>query len=329
MTQTALIAAIFTLLAGSLSAADQQLMGLVMPDAKVMAGINLDQAKTSPFAQFVLAHLSGSPAPDLQKMIDTTGFDPRRDVSEVLVATAADPAHPSGVLLARGNFNVGQISAAAQTAGGTASTYNGATLITAQTNPNEPNAHVMGVAFLGTTVAITGDLDSVKAAVDRQSAASSVDPALAAKVNQLSSTNDAWSVSIAPLSSLAGGVKDTPLQGALQGDLLKKIQQTSGGIKFGAPNQISGEAVTSDPKDATALGDVVKFLATMIQTNGKNNQIATLAQNLNVTTDGATLKVALSIPEDQLESFLNAAKSNALAPQKAERNRSERKHATI
>jgi len=38
-----------------LSAADPQLLNLVMPDVKVMADINVEQAKTSPFGQFVLA----------------------------------------------------------------------------------------------------------------------------------------------------------------------------------------------------------------------------------------------------------------------------------
>ena len=46
-------ATLTTVFAGVLpaTAADPQLLNLVMPDAKVLAGVNVDQAKTSPFGQ--------------------------------------------------------------------------------------------------------------------------------------------------------------------------------------------------------------------------------------------------------------------------------------
>src|SRR2546423_6971812 len=161
MRQIAFIAAVFTLVIGSLAAADTQLMGLVMPDAKVMCGINLDQAKTSPFAQYVLAHIAATPDQQFQQLVDSTGFDPRRDVSEILFATSADPANPSSVLLARGTFNLTQIKAAAQTHGAIISDYKGATLFTHPPNPAEAHPHAMGAAFLNGTLAIAGDLNSV------------------------------------------------------------------------------------------------------------------------------------------------------------------------
>ena len=43
--------------AGLLPAADPQLLNLVMPDAKMLADVNVDQAKASPFGQFVLAQI--------------------------------------------------------------------------------------------------------------------------------------------------------------------------------------------------------------------------------------------------------------------------------
>ena len=39
----------------TLSAADPSLVNLVMPDAKVLAGMDVERAKTSPFGQYVLA----------------------------------------------------------------------------------------------------------------------------------------------------------------------------------------------------------------------------------------------------------------------------------
>src|SRR5277367_3094132 len=91
-------------------AADPELMNLVMPDAKILAGANATTTKISPFGQFVLSKIALL-GEEPQKFIAATGFDPLRDVSEVLAATAADPASHSGLLLVRGTFNVDKISA--------------------------------------------------------------------------------------------------------------------------------------------------------------------------------------------------------------------------
>ena len=47
---TATLLAVFS---GALPAADPRLLKLVMPDAKVLADVNVDQAKASPFGQYV------------------------------------------------------------------------------------------------------------------------------------------------------------------------------------------------------------------------------------------------------------------------------------
>ena len=53
MRQTAFLAAFFSS-AVFLSAADPTLLNMIMPDAKVVAGVNVSKAETSPFGQFVL-----------------------------------------------------------------------------------------------------------------------------------------------------------------------------------------------------------------------------------------------------------------------------------
>jgi hypothetical protein len=64
-------------------AADPGLLRLVMPDAKVIAGIQVDQTKNSVFGQYVLSHMQVDDA-SFQKFITDTGFDPRHDVSDCL-----------------------------------------------------------------------------------------------------------------------------------------------------------------------------------------------------------------------------------------------------
>src|SRR5271169_6733824 len=248
--------------AGMLSAADPQLMNLLMPNAKVVAGVNVEQAKNSPFGLFLLSRVQNGD-PGLAKLTAATGFDPRRDLTEILMATLGQPEQ-QGLVLARGTFDSEQILGAATAAGHTVEAYNGINILTGK---DEKLTHAL--AFLGDSVAIAGDLDSVKGAIDRRGNNSSqIDPALAAIVQQLSGSQDAWSVSMVPIAALANGkLPNTNLNGMLNSDILKAIQQTSGGIKFGANIQISAEAVANTSQNATALADVIHFLGNMVQAN--------------------------------------------------------------
>lgn len=294
---------VFLLLASAAPAADQQLMGLLMPDAKVVAGINVEDARNSPFGQFLMSRLPLDNN-DLAKLNAATGFDPLRDLHEVLIATLGDPSQ-KGLILARGNFDGARIFAVGKQTGGTVEAYQGVNILTGQ---GDSLTHA--VAFLDNSIVIAGDEDSVKAAIDRRSNASSIDPALAAKVDQLSHSLDAWSVSIVPLAALANQkMPDLRLNGLLGTDVLKAITQSSGGVKFGAMIQLSAEAVARTDKDATALADVVRFLASLAQSNApaaRAAAIISLVQSLSVTADGNTVKVGLAIPEEQIETALRS-----------------------
>lgn len=327
MRQTAFALIFGSFLAVSLPAADQQLVNMVMPDAKVIAGINVSSARNSPFGTFLLQQVQGSTG-ELQKFVDVTGFNPQTDVDEILMATpgaagaASDPAALAagaqlaakagiaGLVLARGNFNIEKISGLARKDGKQrVQTYNGATLIL-----DPKDMHASAMAFIGNNLAIVGDLAGVKAAVDRRNKVNVLDAELTNKINSLSASQDAWAVSIAPLSSLnAGPATDPalPIQGALNGDLFKNITATSGGIKFGAQIQISTQMTASDEKNATALGDVVKFLVGMATMNaggakGAPPAMMALLQTLTVQTEGKVVNLTVSAPEDQVESLFNS-----------------------
>jgi hypothetical protein len=312
MRQTAFALILGSFLAVGLPAADQQLVNMVMPDAKVVAGINVTSARNSPFGTFLLRQMSANNA-QVEKFVAVSGFNPQTDLDEVLVATPETPAAPGtpnvhGLVLARGTFNVEKISALVKMDGKQQiEEYNGATLIS-----DPKNATSSAMAFIGPNIAVAGDVASVKAALDRRSQANSLDPQLSTKVNSLSTSQDAWAVSIAPLSSLnSGPAADPALKGALNGDLFKKITQSSGGIKFGEQVQLSSEMVAMDEKNATALGDVVRFLVGMATMNagsakGAPPAIITLLQTLSVQTQGNVVSLTVSVPEDQVEGLINS-----------------------
>jgi hypothetical protein len=307
MTARAVPAALaFVLSAGLLHAADPALLNLLMPDAKVVAGINVDQAVSSPFGQFLLSQLPSND-PGLAKFMAATGFDPRRDLHEILTGT---DAQEHGLVLAKGTFDTALIFAAAQAAGQTVETYNGVQILTGKNN-----AHPHGLAFLGDSIAVAGDLDSVHGAIDRRSATSApIEAALASQVEQLSGSYDAWSISILPLSTLAGQMgSGSNLNDLLNSGLLKSIQQISGGIKFGDVIQVSAQAVSNSSQNATALADVVRFLVNMVQVNAPASSAAAISailRNLSVQADGNSVNLTLAIPVQQLENLVRTAEQD-------------------
>src|SRR5262245_34973109 len=120
---TSTLVAVFAgVLPAPAGAADPQLLSLVMPDAKILAGVNVEQARNSLFGQYVLSTIQPD-NPELQALVNLTGFDPRRDVHELLVATNSGPGGKSGVALARGTFDIPKILAAGTAKGGSFQTY--------------------------------------------------------------------------------------------------------------------------------------------------------------------------------------------------------------
>lgn len=303
-----------TVLTGSLFAADPELVSLALPDPQVMAGVNVEQVMLSPFGQFLLAQNSQLPDAGLQKLIGAAGFDPRRDLREILVsfngpAPGSGPGvgTGSGIVLARGTFDIPKILEAAGAEGGTVETYKGVSIVIV------PKQGCF--AFPDSTLAIVGDAAGVRAAIDRKSSPTSISSALAVQVNQLSIADDAWFISMVPLGQLqpkAPGAGQDPFA------IISKVQQVSGGAKFGANVVTNVQAVAQTDQDAAALAAVLKSLPSIVQMGGSGAErepAVALLQNLNVTADGPVTKISLSVPEAQIEQMMQA--NHAKQPQAA------------
>ena len=291
-------------------AADPGLLSLLMPDARVIAGVQVDQTKNSLFGQYVLSHMQPDDE-NFKKFMADTGFDPRRDVSEIVMASNFEHNTPDShwLIAARGVFNPERIAAIAQTKGGTITNFQGVDILSSSGKQSEVAAE-SAIAFFDASSAVMGDLASVKAAIQRRQSRAAASSNLLSKVRDVSAKNDFWFVTLVPISEFAGAMPDANLQGAMRGDLMQAISQASGGVKFGPTVRISGEAVTRSDKDASALEDVVRFLAGLIQQNRSNNsaagQISTALDNLDLKTSGNVMTMSLVIPETQLEQMLES-----------------------
>jgi hypothetical protein len=290
-------------------AADAQLVKLLPADAKVVAGVNVNQAKGSPLGQYVLSQI-GVDNKGLKDVIQQTGFDPTRDVYEVLAVASVDPgttdaskhvsgAKGSGLVLALGNFNIAGITLAATQHQAATETYKGVTII------EDPN-HESGTAFLSASVVAAGDLANVKAAIDRQSAPAAVPASLLSQINQWSSSTDAWVITTVPPSTLTipKGAPNVPGVGA-NANALTNVQRAAAGVQLGVQVTVKAEAVADNAQDAQQMADGLKLLVSIAQMQGNTDPAVTaLFQNLTIAAQGNLLNVTASLPSDQLQKLV-------------------------
>jgi len=296
------------ILPAGLGAADPGLLRLVMPDAKVVAGIQVDRTRDSQFGQFVLSQMQLDD-PAFQQFVSETGFDLRKDVKELLIASnwKSVNGQPSWVVMAKGNFDLQRIQRAAEANGAVMTTIQGASVFSfaGKGSPDSDNA----IAFLDPATAVMGTPPSVKAAIQRKQAGAAASSDLAGKAKDLSAKNDFWFVTLVPLSQFDLVLPTPNSGGPINNNMFMAINQASGGIRFGEIVTISADVVARSDKDAQALGDVVKFFVGMLQQNRQNNPVAGQFSNmldpLETKTEGNTMSMSLAIPEELLERLFN------------------------
>jgi hypothetical protein len=302
-------ASFLSALAGSLPAADPQLLKLVMPDAKAVSDVNVAQAKLTPFGQFALGQLAND---DVQKLVAETGFDPAKDLNELLCASNGAPN--TGLALATGIFDPAKIAALVAKDGAVTETYKGVTILE---DPKKGNA----VAFLNAGLMAAGDIASVKAAIGRQTAPTTLPDSLMAEITMLSNTEDAWAlstVSPALLHPAAPANKPETIDGvAIPANVFQQVQSGYAGVKFGSNITVTAQAQTADAQSATNLAGMLQLLQNMaLMQASQSPDLAAFARSISVTAQGTAVNFSASLPEDQFQKLMQPKAKGHTAQQK-------------
>jgi hypothetical protein len=280
------------------------LLNLVMPDATVVSGMNVDQSIASPFGQYILAQMQFNDS-EFLKFMTATGFDPRKDLHEIVAstpATASTTVH-TALILGRGVFQPAMIIGSATAQGGTITNYRGFNLIGP---PPGQSGEMVALAFLDGSTAAMGDLASVKGAVDRKIAGATFTGPLAQTAVQISASNTAWFCTNTPLSDFMSTRQSGNLGPVAQSGLIQSVQQASGGVQFGSTAiTVSADAVTASPQNAQSLVDVLKFFVSMIAGNANAPAgVTSIASSAQFGVNGSTAHISLVLPEAQVEQLL-------------------------
>ncbi len=299
-------------LASTAFGADAGLLNLVMPNAKVIAGMDIARAKASPFGQFFMKNMNMKDE-DLAKFTAMTGFDPTRDLTEVVIASVdTNTKGNNAILLVRGNFDPARLKLAlAQNGMNVVQMVMGIEMFSKKDDKNS-------VAFIDSGLAVAGDSVAVKAALERRAGGSGLPAATYAKAQDMSRENDIWMVTSVPVSQFAEKMPDnTPgqINGMMKGDMFNSIEQAAMGVKFAATMlNVTMEAAVRSEKDATAMADVARFLSGMVQLNRDKPEVAGLAtalDSMKLTTDAKNVRMTISVPQSEIEKMMQQGKARA------------------
>lgn len=272
------------------AAVDPNLLGLVMPDAKVVYGIQVQQTLSSPFGQYAISHFPQNEG--MLRFQAATGFDPQRDLREILVASPSSGNLNDGtdaLVLASGTFAPEKVLALATVIGANVSNYQGVALITP---PQQRQDRVF--AFLDASTVAIGSEAAVRAAIDRRATLAVFAGPLFQKALDASATHDAWFATITPLTDL---IPAGPTGGFNPAALLQSVVESWVGVHFDTNGvTLSAEALTHSANEAQGLAGMLKLASGML----KGGPAAAL-QNAQVSADGPVMRVILTVPELDLE----------------------------
>jgi len=275
----------------------------------MVAGIDVERARDSFIGRKIMEQMDSKDA-DFAKFVTATGFDPRRDLKEIVIATPdTNTKNPPALFLVRGTFDMARINGFLKSSGVAAAETLGGVEFYTQANGKED----MGFAFLDSSLAVGGPKEVVRAALKRRAGSgAALTAATLAKVQSMSQSNDIWAVTSIPVAELSnalpGGEKGP--SGMMNGDAFKAIEQAAMGLRFGAEFlEFTAETISKTEKDATAIADVVRFLSTMVQMNREKPEVkafATALDGMKLSTEARTTKLSISLPMAEMEQMIKS-----------------------
>jgi hypothetical protein len=283
--------ALFLLAAHAAIAGDSALPDFLPPGIKVMFGVQVRRIATSPIAQGFTADASAMDlARDWQKIVSLAGFDPIKDIEEVLMASTGAGGRgqtPPMLLIARGTFNVERFAAHARP-------YHGVPVL-------EGGAGSTGVvAMFDASTAIMGELPEVHAAIDRRGAGAPLDAKLAATVDSLRGKYDIWGLGDKPSSLIPAGVKPDGLDSGLD-----SIDHFQFGISLSHGLELGAELHAASAKDVEKLTASVGFIEMLM----KLQQPAANSPKIDISVKDGTIKLALAIPEEEFNKMIKTQRA--------------------
>jgi hypothetical protein len=286
---------VFTSVALAQPHIDNVLERMVPPGSTSLVGAHMDQVKQTEIYKRMVASQS---LVSVDQFARETGFDPRRDVRELLFATT-----PKGsVMLARGTFHLNS------------STLNNVQKI----RHGQYELRVQGengFCILDSTLAAAGEIPVLEAALDEwTSGAHTAAQPLLARTASMDPQSQLWGVSIGAANFLA----DHPPaanSGLDLSKILRGLQDTWFQADFRAGVRSAVHGTTLTEKDAVNLRDTVRGMVGLGRLNVPENQSELLKvwDGIAVDQQGRSIAIRADIAQDLIDKMVQMLSSGSAA----------------
>jgi len=271
------------------------LESLVPADTVVVLGVNLGAIRDTTIYQKLISRV---PLPQLDRFVQQTGLDPRKDLSEILVCSNGKNA----LLLVRGKFRPADVAARFKASGVAPSNYKGHDMF-----GDERGA----ITFLDDSTAVAGTVAEVRGLVDQErDQPKGSSRGLPIPLRDLLRTLPAGDQVYA---ALTGGVENLNLPLPREGNLgnvmqaLRSVESATLGMNLS--NGIDAIAVVNcnTERDAKFVHDLVRGLVGFGRLNTPDNQpdLLKLYDAVQVTQQQAQTKVTANVPQELADKFLD------------------------
>ena len=270
----------------ALPAAADNVTDLLPPDTKMVFGIRVHNLMLSPMAKTIAAQAQAAGAGLLQG-VPAAGVDFLRDIDEVLIATAGKGQNPPTLIVVTGRFDLARLAEGAR------HYYRDVPLLGGDSLGN-------GVmAPLDRGLAVLGDRNLVRAAIDQRSGSNHIDAALNDRITSLRQRYDIWGLG----EQLGGFQAPVP-----QVKALESIDRFQFGMQLASGLELGAEIHARSPEDADKLRSVIEMIAAMLKGKASGSQA-----KFDLQADGDTLKLDVYIPESELKKVVETERA-ALSP---------------
>lgn len=282
-----------TLLPADSGRVDPVLAQLVPADAVSIFGARMDQIKSTPLYQKLIAQKK---LPQLDQFASETGFDPRRDVRDLLVASNGKDT----VALARGTFHLGNVHGVHK------SDYKGYTVYSHEDN---------GYSLLDSSTAVAGTLPGLHAALDQYKSGNRGAAALLARALSIPGQYQVWAVSAGGADFIA---RNMPQSGnaANFSKIFRSLENTmfEADLRNGLDAMAQGNCRTE--RDAKDLGDAARGLVGFGRLSVPENQpeLLKLWDGIHVDQKQKNIAITAKIAQDLLDKLVQMVNAGASKP---------------
>jgi hypothetical protein len=270
---------------------DNVLERMVPPNATSLVGAHMDKIKETAFYRKLLA---AQTLPQVDQFAKDTGFDPRRDVRELLFVTT-----PHGdVMLARGTFhlNTAHLRGVPKVRHGEYDIW---------------DRDSRGFCILDSTLAVAGDVVAIEDALDEwKSGAHTGAKSLLARAASVNPQSQFWGVS----TGLAGFLAEHPptvTSGLDLSKIFRGLEDTLFQVDLSTGLRADVHGTTATEKDAISLRDAVRGMVGLGRLQVPDNQPELLRVWDGIAADqqGRSITIHADIPQDLLDKLIQMLNS--------------------